>query len=70
MIQMSLMQHLVVRFAPILRLKSLVQQDRAEMVPAVDPESASEARSREALRRLMRCPVVEIVARVLIFARY
>ena len=36
----SLMHHLVVRFAPILRLASLVRRERAELIAAVEPESA------------------------------
>ena len=44
------------------------RQGRALLVPATDRESAQETRAREALRRLMDCPIVDIVQRALRFA--
>ena len=58
------------KYAPILRVWSLMQrrQGRALLVPAEERESAQEARAREALRRLMDCPIVDILQRMLVFA--
>ena len=68
----TLMQRLEERFAPVLRLRSLVQQERAQMIPATVGSTNGndhETRAREALRRLMMCRVdVAAVARVLMFA--
>ena len=44
------------------------RQGRALLVSAEERESAQETRAREALRRLMDCPIVDILQRVLLFA--
>ena len=38
------------------------------MIPSAPEESAEEARAREALRLLMKCRIIDILQRVLLFA--
>ena len=53
------------KYAPVVKIWALAQQERVEMIPAASEESAEETRAREAVRRLMRCPIVDILQRAL-----
>ena len=44
------------------------REARAEMSPSAAEVSADEIRVREALRLLMKCRIIEILQRVLLFA--
>ena len=63
------LQQKYAHLAPILRVWSLMQREaRAEMVPAAAEASPGEIRAREALRLLMKCSIIDILQRVLLFA--
>ena len=63
------LQQKYAHLAPILRVWSLMQREaRAEMVPAAAQASVDEIRAREALRLLMKCSIIDILQRVLLFA--
>ena len=47
---------------------ALAQRRQAQMTPAAAAESAEEMRAREAVRRLMDCPIIGILVRVFLFA--
>ena len=58
-------QRRTTRLYPLARLWSLGQRHRAELVPLPPQASEGEVRAHGALRRLMRCPVEGVIARVI-----
>ena len=63
------LQQKYAHLAPILRVWSLMQREaRAEIAPAATDASADEIRAREAPRLLIKCSIVDILQRVLLFA--
>ena len=61
-------QAFLTRIDPVLRTWCLMQEERAQMIPAAEAEDARAARARNTLRLLMRCPIVDVAFRVCGFA--
>ena len=62
------LQAFLTRVDPVLRTWCLMQEERAQMIPAAEAEDARAARARNTLRLLMRCPIADVAFRVCTFA--
>ena len=62
------LQAFLTRVDPVLRTWCLMQEERAQMIPAAEAEDAQAARVRKTLRLLMRCPIADVAFRVCTFA--
>ena len=62
------LQAFLIRVDPVLRTWNLMQEERAQIIPAAEAEDARAARARHTLRLLMRCPIADVVFHVCCFA--